>query len=123
MKKKRYYVDGSGYNNVESRACVTNDAGTVLAFVRFGQSRTNNEMEYQGLITCLLMDIPKESEIMTDSQLLVGQLTKGWKVNFEHLRIYVDACKELIAKKRIKLTWIPRRRNKAGIVLEKEAKI
>ena len=63
----------------------------------FGIGITNNEAEYmiviavlefmlQGMRTNAVDPTDKSMCIKTDSQLVVGQLTLGWKVNAENLR-------------------------------------
>ena len=56
--------------------------------------------------------------INTDSQLLVGQLTKGWKVRAENLREYFIRAKELLEKKGCRLTLVARQNNRAGKLME-----
>ena len=79
---------------------------------------TNNEAEYKALLKAL--EVAKENdEILTDSQLLVGQLTKNYKVKAENLIPLYKQAKEMMGRKRVKLTWIPREQNLAGKILEK----
>ena len=68
---------------------------------------TNNEAEYVALISALV-DLRGRIEragknprdytvaVHTDSQLLVGQLTEGWKVKAANLRPLVDEAAELV---------------------------
>ena len=79
---------------------------------------TNNEAEYKALIHALLDERAKDSTIYTDSQLLVGQLTKGWKIKAENLKGYVENAKPLLIIANAKLVWIPREQNKAGKLIE-----
>jgi ribonuclease HI len=73
-------------------------------------------MEYEALLYALeMIDC---TEIFTDSQLLVGHLTKGWKVKAKNLYPYFCKCSKLLQNKNIKLTWIPRKENRAGHLLE-----
>jgi ribonuclease HI len=58
--------------------------------------------------------------IFTDSQLLFGHLTKGWKVNknkdlFESSS---DLFGEIGASHNIQLKHLPREQNKAGLAIE-----
>lgn len=111
-----YYIDGSGWNGNASRFCVYRDGcGEVTIFE---QERTSNEMEYEGLLYALRV-ARFDDTVFTDSQLLVGHVTKGWKVKAEHLREFVQQAKQLVAEKRITLKWIPRSQNLAGHLLER----
>ena len=95
-------------------AIVYEDGRTFVAEIGSG---TNNEAEYRALIealkTCNENDI-----INTDSQLLVGHLTKGWKVNAENLKEHYKQAKELLDKKKCKLVLVKRQDNKAGKLFE-----
>jgi len=75
-------------------------------------------MEYSALIYAL-ENCKEGDEIYTDSQLIVGQVMKGWKVKARHLLPFVLKAKELIKEKNVKITWIPRNQNYAGNLLER----
>jgi len=117
--KIKIYIDGSGFNGKESRACITNEVGRVVETIRTNEEKTNNQMEYQALFIALMNYAKEGDEILTDSQLLVGQCTKNWKINVEHLRLVIHECKKLLEAKKIKLTWVSRENNLAGRILEK----
>jgi ribonuclease HI len=81
---------------------------------------TNNEAEYVALISALV-DLRGRIEragksprsysvgVNTDSQLMVGQLTLGWKVKAANLRPLVDEAKTLMAAfGRCDLVKVPR---------------
>ena len=78
---------------------------------------TNNEAEYGSVIEALKI-CSKGDEIFTDSQLVVGQLTKDWNVNAENLRPFVEEGKKLIAEKHVQISWVPRASNLAGKLIE-----
>jgi ribonuclease HI len=81
---------------------------------------TNNEAEYQTLIAALKDLVgriqradraPSGYSLLahTDSQLMVGQLTQGWKVKAANLRPLVDEAKSLMqAFGRCDLVKVPR---------------
>ena len=81
---------------------------------------TNNEAEYQTLIAALKDLVgriqradraPSRYSLLahTDSQLMVGQLTQGWKVKAANLRPLVDEAKDLMqAFGRCDLVKVPR---------------
>jgi ribonuclease HI len=106
----RVWCDGGCANN-GSRQQARGYASYLLA-TRTGQQQTvrlddlpgvttNNEAEYVAFISALV-DLrgrieragkrPRDYSVVvrTDSQLLVGQLTQGWKVNAANLRSLVD---------------------------------
>lgn len=73
----------------------------------FGRGVTNNEAEYQTLIAGLkdlvgriqrAGNAPSGYSLLvhTDSQLMVGQLTQGWKIKAANLRPLVDEAAVLI---------------------------
>ncbi len=77
---------------------------------------TNNIAEYMGIIRGLELAIEKGYEeivIKSDSQLCVGQLSRGWKINQEHLRELVKKVKKLEEKVRVTYIHIPRAENLA----------
>lgn len=78
---------------------------------------TNNEMEYGAVLKALKVCNPHD-EIFTDSQLVVGQLTKDWNVNAENLRPFVEEGKRLIAEKGCTVGWLSRNQNLAGKLIE-----
>ena len=113
----RFFVDGSGWNGLVSRACVTDERGKVLDFHNSTKGETNNEMEYHGVWRALLL-AQEGDEIVTDSQLVHGQVVKGWKCNQPHLQVRRDACIDMLARKNVSLVWVPREQNVAGKVFE-----
>ena len=90
------------------------DGGTVEQ-LRFANASTNNGAEYMvlsvlldNLISNRLDPTKPQTSIYTDSQLLVGQLTQGWKVRADNL---LELQKESASKLRrtgAKLAKIPR---------------
>ncbi len=114
----KIFFDGSGWNGKTSGyAVVFEDGRRAPIVVRLHEKKTNNEMEYVGLIEALQHAQPGDA-LFTDSQLLVGHVTAGGKVNYAHLRPLVAEAKRLLAAKKVTLTWVPREENKAGKVFE-----
>jgi len=114
-----YWIDGGGWNGKTSKWCVVQEIGDKLFAYRgeTDQEQTGNYMEYQALLRALLKARGGD-KIYTDSQLLEGHMTKGWKINFAHLRELKDKADSLIGEKDIKIVWVPREENKAGQILE-----
>lgn len=80
-------------------------------------SSTNNEAEYMALIEAL-KSCNEGDTINTDSELLVGHLTRKWKVKAENLKEHYNQAKALLDKKKCKLVLVRRADNKAGKLLE-----
>jgi len=119
----KIWIDGSGalFEGQKAKALVLYEDG-VKESTETNQKKTNNEMEYQALYIALINDDSNNAEIFTDSQLLVGHLTKGWKVKATNLRGSFEMCSKLLSLRKAKLTWVPRDQNKAGLLLEGEIK-
>lgn len=114
-----FWIDGGGWNGKTSKWCVVEkvDDKIFLFQGETDQERTGNYMEYQALLRALLKT-DDEDTIYTDSKLIEGQMTKGWKINYPHLRKLKEKADSLIGKKDIKIVWIPREENKAGQILD-----
>ena len=88
--------------------------------LEFGHGVTNNEAEYRTLIAGFrdlvgrIQSAGKSPSgysllVHTDSQLMVGQLTQGWKIKAANLRSLVDEAAALIhAFGRCDLVKVPR---------------
>lgn len=111
------WIDGSPAlrQNQQGRISIVYEDGNT--FVAEVGAATVNEAEYTALIEAL-KTCTKGDVIHTDSELLVGHLTKDWKVRAENLKKYHAQAKALLEEKRCKLVLIPRARNKAGKLME-----
>ena len=110
-------ADSAGYGSFRLEAR-TGQKQTVR--LDFGRGVTNNEAEYRTLIGAvkdLMVRIQRANKspstysllIHTDSQLVVGQLTQGWKVKAANLRPLVDEATVLMkAFGRCDLVKVPR---------------
>ena len=117
----KLYIDGSSRGNPGKGLALLYINGKV--YTQEHENITNNQAEYYALLMAfeyLHNFHVMNAEILTDSQLIVGHLTKGWKVNYNH---------ELVAKAKKEyqrfspqLTWISREKNLAGIEIEKRIK-
>ena len=112
------YVDGSCVNNNSLRDkrrasgsyCIEKDEVSICSYSFFlDDANTSNEAEYMSLIN-LLEDnrLQEGTDIRTDSKLLEGQLMNGWKVKARNLKRLYENAKELVEKKKVTITWIPR---------------
>lgn len=78
-------------------------------------SQTNNTAEYAAMIEALTYaheDDSNDYEILTDSQLVVKQLSGEWQVKSENLRSWYDNAKDLI-EPHITIGWVRGSENKA----------
>ena len=116
----KIWIDGAGalLDGQEAKTCVVFENGDVKV-TRYGRA-TNNEMEYTALIQALSDPRSEGAAIYTDSQLLVGQLTQGWKVRAANLAPLNERARALLLQRKATLVWVPREENKAGKVLEKD---
>jgi len=81
-----------------------------------GESMTNNVAEYTALIRVLerirRLRLDKEKIVlMSDSQLVVGQMAWGWKVKKEHLLPLYTKAKILAAEMDVAFKLVPREEN------------
>ncbi len=91
--------------------------GEAVQRVQFSNAHTNNEAEYMALSVLLgnllshRVDPRKpQTNIYTDSQLLVGQLAQDWKVNAKNLVALHDEVASRLQRTGAKLIWVPRYR-------------
>jgi ribonuclease HI len=107
---KTYWVDG-GYANDRGYGSYCDDEGNVTRFM-LPDAETNNEAEYGALIK-LLATLPLDLKEMgptihTDSRLLVGQLTLGWKCKAKNLTELLWVATTFYQRSNSHLQWVPR---------------
>jgi ribonuclease HI len=91
-----------------------------------GYEVTNNYAEYTALVEVLrrIKELRIEGDVVirSDSQLLVGQMSRGWEVKrggyLEKLREARDLLKEFGS---VKFEWIPRKQNEEADLLSRIA--
>ena len=113
----KYFTDGSGTNGITSSYCVLSENNDVITHVIIPGNATNNEMEYKAMIEAL--KICKNGDIIfSDSQLIIYQLTGVYKIKEPRLKKLASEAFELMKNKDVKIGWIRREKNLAGIFLE-----
>lgn len=122
MAKKaiRIFTDGSGMGGALGSGFSWLREDTREHKVERRADLTNNEAEYHGVIAALkTLRAGAQAEILTDSQLLVGQLRGEWRVRESRLHKLYSEVRTIIERKRlaVKFTWIPRSQNLAGKLL------
>lgn len=105
------WTDGSGWNGQASRTAVEREDGKHL-FLSFDHERTNNEMEYLGILLGCILAEPGDV-ICSDSQLAVRQVKGEYKCKADHLRPYMYAITAMLQAKGITLEWKRREGNRA----------
>ena len=85
-------------------------------------NHTGNEMEYMAVIRAL-KEATDGDEILTNSTLVAGQLSKHWHCNAWNLAVYLEEAKRLLAQKSgVKIVWVPYRNNLAAIYSQSKIK-
>jgi probable phosphoglycerate mutase len=107
---------------------VVRDAGTgeVLAQRRGALGiNTNNVAEYRGLVAGLTAAAElgaREIEVRMDSKLVIEQMAGRWQIKHPNLRPLAAEAAALIRRfETVRLTWIPRERNKDADALANQA--
>jgi ribonuclease HI len=124
-----YYIDGQSQGNEQNSlprkakiAIAYAESGTVDhgKFRIYWQSigdRTNNEAEYYALLKAL------ELIVRSDSKLVVNQVNGEWRVEDEKLIDLSEKARDLIKNiGSVRLEWVPREENLAGLWLEGKLK-
>lgn len=118
------YCDG-GYSNASGRGmwCYFFNGNHHHGIVKESEygNLTSNVMEYLAVLN-LVKSLPSNLhiDIMSDSQLVMRQLSGVWKLNYDHLRQIATEIEELIRVKRLKVSfkWTSRDENPAGHFIE-----
>ena len=103
-----------------------NEEGTVVEELgaRIGTA-TNNQAEYQALITGLETALDRgvrRLHILSDSELLVRQLRQEYKVRHEGLKeLYLQVCSLVRQFERVEIEHVPRELNTAADALVNRA--
>ena len=98
--------------NPKTVAIVTEDEIITAPIVT---SVTSNEAEYRAVLAAVTT-IPGTLEIFSDSQLVINQLNREWKIKKPGLKVLAD----LVWKNMVPgttFTWIPREENRVGKIL------
>jgi len=120
----RIFIDGGTH---KSRICLVDQKhGKEIVKQRSGNP-TNNELEYLALLYALSYIQTNKIRarritILSDSKLVVMQVNREWKVNNPRLDLLKTKCQKKMGSN-IKIKWIGRNKNKAGIILDKMRKM
>lgn len=103
--------------------CIFKDQQEVVCGAGPGGHGTNNEAEYKALIWLLEECVNQGIRDITcygDSQLIIKQVNKEWRVGKEELKQLSNKARSLLGKlDNVKLVWIPREKNGRADALSK----
>lgn len=128
MQTWQIFTDGGSRGNPGESACafvVTSGAEEVFSEGKYLGVRTNNEAEYAGLLESLrwlvqqdLTDIQK-IEWFTDSQLMMSQVNRLWKIKEPRIQQLVAQVWSLQKDlgKEFSVSYVPREKNSAADLL------
>jgi ribonuclease HI len=141
-----YYIDGQSQGNEQNslprkakiaiayvESLDTVDSGRFKIYWQAIGDRTNNEAEYYALLKALELIGEKatgkvpgnmgEALVRSDSKLVVNQVNGEWRVEDEKLIELSEKARDLIKDLgSIRLEWVPRDENYAGLWLEGKLK-
>ncbi|MCP4482156.1 MAG: ribonuclease HI family protein [bacterium] len=117
----KVYTDGASSGNPGPSGCgcvIYNEAGKELAAKnKYIGRATNNIAEYSALLLGLELALelnPQHIAFFADSELMVKQIKKEYKVKNPDLKLYFDQFYKNIAKIPFTITHIKRELNKAA---------
>jgi ribonuclease HI len=105
--------DSDGQQIAQGYGCVAQGAGA-----------TNNLAEYAAVIAALRHSIEKgwhDIDLLTDSQLVVNQVTGRWQCRAENLQPLWAEARRLLKVARARISWIPRTQNERADALSRRA--
>lgn len=128
MQTWRIYTDGGSRGNPGESACafvVTTDAADVHSEGLYLGTGTNNEAEYAGVIASLRWVISQDLssvekiEWFTDSQLVMSQINKLWKIKEPRIQRMVTEIWAIQGKlhKPFSISYVPREKNQEADLL------
>ena len=104
----KIYTDGGSRGNPGKAACafiVVKDNKIIKQKSKFlGYKKTNNEAEYNAIIFALENVLEKELEIISDSELVIKQVTGKYRINKPHLVLLNQKIRGLISNRKIKFS-------------------
>lgn len=108
----KVYTDGGSRGNPGKAACafvIIKDNKTIKQNSKFIGIKTNNEAEYLGIIFALenlgSLVKDKEIELISDSELIIKQLTGKYKIKKPHLKKLEEKIKSIIKQKNLKIKF------------------
>jgi ribonuclease HI len=122
------YIDGASRGNPGRSGAgvlIKDKNGNIYKIKRNLGILTNNQAEYEALITALqsAKELKRSHlKIYTDSSLLANQINGNWHVRDSKIRVLYKKARELIAEfEQIEIEYIPRELNREADRLANEA--
>ena len=115
------YFDGASRSNPGEASyggVIYENKDEKLVYGKYVGVRTNNEVEYMGLLNGLKEAVKmniKNMNVFGDSKLVIEQVKGNWKVKSDKLRPYYDEIKQLLSKnpfENIEFEHVYRKNNK-----------
>ncbi len=121
----KLYVDGASRNNPGPSGAgvyISQDGAPIVTEGYFLGTKTNNQAEYYALLLGLfhlqqLICSPDTVLIISDSQLLIRQLQKSYKVKHEGLKKLHNAAMEILKTMNAEVMHVLREENKKADAL------
>ena len=107
MKKIKIYTDGGSRGNPgkAASAFIAVDEGKIVhSKSKYLGTKTNNEAEYNAIIMALSWALKNEKryiEIVSDSELVIKQINKVYRINKPHLKALNETVNQLTKGKNI----------------------
>ena len=108
---KIIYTDGGSRGNPGKAACsfvFVENSKIIMEKSKFLGKKTNNEAEYNAIIFALEELKEKNIEIISDSELVIKQITGKYKINSPHLQLLNQIVSGLISKRKVKFSNLKR---------------
>jgi ribonuclease HI len=129
VNKVTIFTDGAARGNpgpAAIGAVIKDEKNNIVATIsRCLGATTNNQAEYQAIIAALEKAVSlsaRQVALYSDSELVVNQINGRYKVKHTALRpLYQEVVKLAGALENIKITYIPRERNKEADALANKA--
>jgi ribonuclease HI len=107
----KVYTDGGSRGNPGKASCafiVVSKQKIIKQKSKFLKIKTNNEAEYNAIIFALENIKQKQFEIISDSELVIKQITGEYKINKSHLALLNQKVQGLISTRKIKFSTVKR---------------
>tara|TARA_Y100000310_G_C20650152_1_gene798941 strand:+ start:257 stop:640 length:384 start_codon:yes stop_codon:yes gene_type:complete len=107
----KVYTDGGSRGNPGKAACafvVISKGKIIKQKSKFLKIKTNNEAEYNAIIFALENIKQKQFEIISDSELIIKQITGEYRINKSHLALLNQKVRGLISARKIKFSTVKR---------------
>lgn len=121
------YFDGGCKPNPGNMSICVAVLGEKITFHKHDELGygTNNVAEWAALLLAAQLIVENDiidAEIKGDSQLVCKQAAGEWKIKDAFLEKYFKAYKQILGTRKVKISWVPRNENIAGVFAEKGAK-